>query len=408
MRTGVILDGNFINDQRVMNETRILEENGHLVFVLNKPERGSKKHLSYSRSILLIRPFFSKRINNLLFALENIIPLYDLFWYWEIRNLVKKYKIEVLHAHDLYLARAAGWAAKRYGIPLILDLHENYPAAIKEYRWANRPLAKLIVMPSRWKRKEKAYLSFADRIIVLSPNFKKTLISGYPEIDPDSIFIYPNVPDIEKLQSFQINYNLSPGKKGFNLFYFGVISKRRGILTTIETLRTLLPEHPGLHLLLAGPVDKAERKVFRELFKDNSVKDNITYFPWINISEFPSYVSQTDVCLSPITRNPQHDSGLANKVFLYMLFKKPLLVSDCIPQMELVENEKCGLIFRNNDAQDMALKIKKLMSDPEELIRMGERGKKAVLERYNTKIQGETILEVYTKPGLTGSSKNNY
>src|SRR5512136_1524655 len=109
MSTGVILDGYFTNDPRVINETRILEEAGHKIFVLNQPAKDTKPIKSYSENIFLIKASFSKKTNNYLFAIENLLPFYDLLWYREIRNLVKKCSIEVLHAHDMYLAKAAGW-----------------------------------------------------------------------------------------------------------------------------------------------------------------------------------------------------------------------------------------------------------------------------------------------------------
>jgi glycosyltransferase involved in cell wall biosynthesis len=395
MRTGVILDGNFITDQRVINEVSILEKAGHKIFVLNIPAGTTLPVSDYSKNISLVKGSFSKKTDNYLFALENLLPVYDLFWYREIRNFSKKYKIEILHAHDLYLAKAAGRAAKDLKIPLILDLHENYPAAINEYRWATCFPARLIVSPGKWSKKEKKYLSFADRIIVLSRNFRENLSLKYPEIDPGKIFIYPNVPDIRKLLSFEIKKEIFPSGDKETVFYFGVVSKRRGINTAIQAMEELLPLHPRLHLLLIGPIDKAERDEFRNLFLKDNLKDHLTYYPWRDISEFPSFVECSQVCISPLLKNPQHESGVANKIFQYMLFGKSLLVSDCTPQSEIINKTGCGLIFKSGDHEDMALKLSELLSDNELRNRMGEKGRKAVLEEYNTEIQGTEILKAY-------------
>jgi len=395
MRTGIILDGNFMTDQRVINEVNILEEAGHRIFVLNIPSGITPPVIDYSKNISLVKIPFSKKIDNYLFALENLLPFYELLWYREIRNFAKKYKIEVLHAHDLYLAKAAGRVAKDLKIPLILDLHENYPAAINEYRWAIRFPARLIVRPGKWRKKEKKYLSFADRIIVLSRSFRDSLISKYPEIDPGKIFVYPNVPDIRKLLSFEIHKEIFPSEDKEIIFYFGVISKRRGIHTAIQALEAVLPVHPRLHLLLIGPVDKAERDEFRKLFLKDNLKDHVTYYSWKDIDEFPSFVDCSQVCISPLLKNPQHESGVANKIFQYMLFGKPLLVSDCTPQLEIINKTGCGLAFKNGDPADMALKLSELLSDPAALISMGQNGRKAIIEEYNTEIQGAEILKAY-------------
>lgn len=397
MRTGFILDGNFVNDPRVVNEARILEKAGHRIFILNLPVKDAGPVLDYSSNIFLIKASFSKKTSNYLFACENLIPLYDLFWYLEIRNLVKKYKIEVLHAHDLYLAKAAGRVAKESGIPLIIDLHENYPAAINDYRWANRFPARMIVRPGRWKKKEKKYLQYADSIILLSINFRDNLITKYPWIDPSIIFIYPNVPDINKLLSCKIDKEIFPAVDKEVVFYFGVISKRRGILTAVQALEAALPAYPRLHLLLIGPVDKSEKEELLKVFRKDNLKDHLTYYPWKDISELPSYIECSRICISPLLKNPQHESGVANKVFQYMLFGKPLLVSDCIPQLEIIRKTGCGLVFKSGDPSDMASGLSELLSDPEACRRMGEKGRKAILEEYNTDIQGRTILELYNR-----------
>jgi glycosyltransferase involved in cell wall biosynthesis len=395
MRTGFILDGNFLTDSRVKNEARILEQSGHQVFVLNHLTGNSPSVSEFSENITLIRTSFPKRISNYLFALENLIPVYDHLWCRDIRRMVKEYGIDVLHAHDLYLARASGKIARELKIPLVLDLHENYPAAINEYRWATRFPARMIVQPGKWKLKEKEYLSFADKIIVLSTSFKSALLSEYPEIDSSSIHVYPNVPDIVNLSSYKIMNDIFPHENKKIILYFGVISRRRGILTSLQALRIALTRHPDLHLILIGPVDKAEKADFNRLFNEPGIKNHLTHYAWKDISELPSYISIADICISPLIRNPQHDSGIANKVFQYMLFAKPLIVSDCIPQVELVKTTGCGVVFRDGDAVEMASRISELLSDPAFCRVMGEKGRKAVTEEYNTEIQGREIIKAY-------------
>ena len=391
MRIGFILDGNFKTDNRVINEARILENRGHSVFVLNPAAESQPRFEAYSQGIKIVRFGLRKKWLNWFFAIENIIPVYDRIWSAGIKSAIRKYNLESIHVHDLYLARAGRLAVKRLKIPLVVDLHENYPAAVMEYKWANRFPARLVVRPQQWKRKEKKYLSYASSVIVLSNTFRADLATRYPSLNPQKIFIYPNVPDSDNLLSFPVNDRVFAKENKLVLFYFGVISRRRGIITSIEALRNLLPRYPYLHLLLIGPVDKAEKTEFEQLINDRSVKQNITYFPWKDIGELPSYLACTDICLSPLLRNPQHDSGVANKIFQYMLFEKPLLVSDCLPQKEIIEETSCGRYFRNNDADDMARVIEEMICSPEELVNMGKNGKKAVIEKYNTIIQGEAI-----------------
>ena len=78
-----------------------------------------------------------------------------------------------------------------------------------------------------------------------------------------------------------------------------------------------------------------------------------------------------------------------------MLFETPVLVSDCTPQLELIEETGGGMVFRNEDVGDLTEKIIYLYQHPEERKRMGENGKKAVLEKYNSVVAGNTLNTIY-------------
>ncbi|MFZ1751847.1 MAG: glycosyltransferase [Saprospiraceae bacterium] len=72
--------------------------------------------------------------------------------------------------------------------------------------------------------------------------------------------------------------------------------------------------------------------------------------------------------------------------FILSSFSKlPLLVSDCKPQMELVQKEKCGIYFRSEDTDDLKEKIIYLYENQHLLKSMGENGKLAIRTTYQLK-----------------------
>ncbi len=395
MRIGFVLDGDFVNDIRVMNEASVLADSGHEIFVLNTGHNNPDHIVSTRGGVWSVKTSFTKKTRNFLFGFENLIPLYDHLWQKEISRLIKEHDIEALHAHDLFMALPAGIAARSEGIPVILDLHENYPSTVMFYRWATRFPKRLIARPHKWKQKEKDYLKYPDRIIVLSHEYRQDLLAEYDWINKESVYVYPNVPDYEKLSSYPVDREIFPSKGRKVLLYFGVISRRRGIHTAVEALAKVIENDPEIHLLLIGPVDRDEKKDFQSLFNNDCVKDHITHYNWKDISTLPSYIYCSTICLSPLIRNAQHESGIANKVFQYMMFGRPLLVSDCRPQAELVKSTSSGVVFRNGDAEDMASQLKKLLDDPGMCKTMGLKGREAIISQYNTKVQGEVIASVY-------------
>ena len=394
MRIGVIVDNEFNHDARVRNECKILTQAGHEVNVLCF-NFGKYQNYEIINHINVYRISIKQKIRNILFAFNNSIELYNFFWSVKIRKFIQKYNIQALHVHDLYMAKAAHYATKNKTISFTLDLHENYPAAVKGYQWMYQFPLTYLIRPKKWERLEKKYLIYPDNIVVLSESFRDDLLLKYPSLDKKQFALYPNVPDLAEFENYKVDPSIYRKNTDFILFYFGVISQRRGVFTVIEALDKLKDKVPAIKLLLIGPADKAEKEKFLKTINTPKLKKHITWFPWKNIRLLPSYINISDICLSPIVKNDQHESGVANKVFQYMLFERPLIVSDCKPQTKIVTEEQCGLVFKSENAEDLSQKVITLYQKKEMRIKMGKKGKKAVEEKYNTKNFGKNLVNLY-------------
>ncbi|MFW5720749.1 MAG: glycosyltransferase family 4 protein [Bacteroidota bacterium] len=394
MNIGVIVDNEFNHDARVRNECKILAQAGHDVTVLCF-NFGKYKTFEKVGNINVYRISIKQKIRNIFFAFNNSIELYNIFWSNKIKNFIKKFNIDALHVHDLYMAKAAHYATKNTNIKITLDLHENYPAAVKGYQWMYQFPFTYLIRPQKWERLEKKYLEYPNNIVVLSESFRNDLLLKYPFLNKKTFAVYPNVPDLEEFKNYKIDQSMYPKDSDFILFYFGVISQRRGVFTVIDALEKLIKEIPAIKLLLIGPADKAEKENFLKTINTPKLKKHITWYSWKDIRLLPSYINISDICLSPIVKNDQHESGVANKVFQYMIFERPLIVSDCKPQTKIVNEEQCGLVFKSEDAGDLAQKIIILYQNKDMRIQMGENGKKAVEEKYNTKNFGKNLVNLY-------------
>lgn len=390
----MVVDNEFRSDPRVFNEAKILVNNGFHVLVLclnfsNLPALEEKEGIKIKRIKI------SKRLKNYLFSSVNTIPFYDLFWAFQIKKAVKEFDPDFIHVHDLYMARSAKWANKKKK-KLILDLHENYPAAVMSYNWAIKFPKRLFARPTRWQKKEYSFLKYANNIIVLSEEFRDSLLQKYPDLIKIDFVVYPNVPDISELYSYNVDTRILDAGDSFVLFYFGGIAERRGIFTCFEALKKLINNKLNVKLLIIGPVDRADLPLFNQYLSDTIIQSHIIYFPWKDISNLPSYVIKSSACLSPIIKNEQHESGVANKVFQYMLFERPVIVSDCKPQVSIIKKYDCGLVFKSGDADDLASKIEFLINHPEQSMVMGKNGKIAVINEYNIENYKLNLLNMYT------------
>jgi glycosyltransferase involved in cell wall biosynthesis len=284
-----------------------------------------------------------------------------------------------------------GWKVKqKTGVKFILDLHENYPEAVLHYKWANKTWKKWLAKPYKWAINEKRLLAYADKIIVVHDDLQTCLVDKYPELS-EKISIFPNVPDLEEFSSYPTDINVFEKGNKFVLFYFGIISEQRGIVTCVNAINVLKLIYPNIHLLLIGPILNSEKTIFRDIL-DN---DHITHLDWIDISLFPSYAHISDVCINPLRKIKAHETTFANKIYQYALSQKPLLVSDCKPLKDIIEKYNCGLVFKADDTTDLANKIEYLLNNPDKCEEYGKNGRKAVMEKYNVKMLGMNLLASY-------------
>lgn len=393
-KLGVVVDNDFYNDVRVVNEVKILASTISEVHILCF-NFGREIEIGLPNNVYVHPVKINRLVKNIIFAYNNTFHFYTMYWSILIKLFIKKTNVESIHVHDLYLSQAAYWATRKSKINFTLDLHENFPAAVTGYQWMYKKPHYYFIKPDYFRKKEGKYLNYADKIVVLSETFKNDLIDKHSVLKNKTFCIYPNLPDIDEFNNYEVDSGILDKKSDFILFYFGGIAERRGVFTAIEAIKKLKHEIPNIKLLLIGPVDKAEKERFYNVITNEEVIDHIIYYEWKDISLLPSYVNISDVCLSPIVRNDQHESGVANKIFQYMLFERPLLVSDCKPQKHIVESENCGLAFESENVVDLANKVLELYKDPELRMAMGINGKNAVLEKYNTSVMGRNLIDMY-------------
>lgn len=384
---GVIVDNDFNNDIRVKREVDIAVKAGHNVKILCFGYVG-KTYPTYE-GVEIDRIWINKSKKDKLFFLLNTLPYYEYIWTKNIAQFILKYNIEILHAHDLYMSKACSKGIKKSkrNCTLLLDLHENFPDAINSYNWTKGFIRNTLCAPNKWYKKEREYLKYPNKIITLSEKYKLELWEKYKFLKLENIHVFPNIIDFKKFESFKINTALEK-PKAFNILYFGVVAERRGIFDAINAVEEL-SNSLNIVLTIIGPIDKSDKA----LFNSYSAAPFIKYIPWIDLSELVSYMNIADTCIAPFHVNPQHDSGVANKIYQYMFGKKPIIASNSKPQKELIESFNCGIIFSNQ--AELKKAIKHLYNNPHLANEMGLNGFNNLYKTYNSDEFNNQLLNIY-------------
>jgi glycosyltransferase involved in cell wall biosynthesis len=392
MNIGVVVDNEFDHDHRVQNEIRLLQDDGHTIFVLCYDFKKTYKNYP---DFIVNRIRIPRKLRDLLVLLSTNFKFYEALWQHHIAKFITTHKLDTLHVHDLYLAKAArqGIQQSKPDISFTLDLHENYPAAINSYQWAIKGWRKYVVQPQKWYKKEGDYLKYADDLIVLSDSFKQDLLQRFSFLKSENIYPHPNMPDLDSFQAFEkTDYAVEFESEVPTLFYFGVVAKRRGILDILPWIVELLEEGNQFHTLIIGPTDKADKHLLKSYIDHPVLKDYLTYTPWTDVKYLPAYLKKIAIGLAPFQVNAQHDSGVANKLFQYMYGEIPIVATKCKAQQELIESAHCGLLY--DTKEEFKTTVKRLVTNESLRRQLGANGKKRLLELYQEKADRQ-FLEIY-------------
>lgn len=403
MRIGMILDSDFPPDSRVENEAVSLINAGHEVFLFSLSYQKFTKAKENINGIE-VRRYKASRLIYKLSAMAYPFPLYHWMLLSMLRDFIEENKVEVLHVHDMMIARAVTIVNRDFRLPLVLDLHENRPEIMQYYPHLSKMPGRYIIKPSLWEKAQRRLVQQADKLVLVTREAKEAYVQNY-SLPEGKIITVPNTVHNDIFTKYEIRHELiQKFSDRFNLVYVGDTGLRRGTAHAIRAIGLLKDEMPDIQLLLVG---KSSQDVYlKKLADELGLQDHVVFEGWQDVSLFPSYIMAADVCLSPLTRNPHHDTTYANKIFQYMAIGKVLLVSDSTAQANVVKQEKCGLVYPAEDIQAMAAAIRQLYAQPEAREKMGERASKAVQQRWNWEKTSRELIHMYEQLAGQSPEKN--
>jgi glycosyltransferase involved in cell wall biosynthesis len=153
------------------------------------------------------------------------------------------------------LAGSALSLREKLKLKVVVDLHENYPEALRTwFEWKKGLLVKLknkiFMNPNRWTDHERTAVTKGDYVIAVVDEMKQRIVQKYG-IDPDKVIVVSNTED----KSF-LNQQVDPSvyanfQQKFRIVYSGGIGPHRGVDTAIEAMQYLKP-HDDIELIIIG------------------------------------------------------------------------------------------------------------------------------------------------------------
>lgn len=319
-----------------------------------------------------------------------------MFGIWKILRMAWKLKADVYHFHDPELLFAGCILRLLRRVPVIYDVHEAYPQTIVEKRWIPKPLRKLASMV--FSLLEHLMVPIIGTVIYVT-----TLVGErYKGIRCKSIQI-ANYPPLEMFgPPTCINYM----DKSANIIFTGGMTENRGIRELVKAIAEVKEEYPQVKLYLVGLFgsDYFEKEI-KNLIRELGLGRNIQLIGMIPFEEVNQWLQKCRIGIFPYLPYEHYKMGLPVKLLEYMAAGLAVVSSDFPLNREVISGANCGVLIKPGDVKDLAKALKTLLGDPLRVRRLGERGRRAILEKYNWDADKIKLLDLYKSLQYQSSKK---
>lgn len=399
MRIGMVLDGHYPSDIRVRKEAESLAKL-HDVFVLcnRKGDELSHEEINNVKIIRAIsyKSLSHKGIIDVITTINFIHPYFKKI----LPNFIKENKIEVLHVHDLPLAKTVYKVAKKHHVKTVLDLHENYPAALLTwFSWRKSPIIrlknKIFFSYARWSRYESKMIHKYDILIAVVDEMKQRLIEQH-QINENKIVVVPNSEKKEFADNFNTEEpNYFNGDR-FVISYVGGFGPHRGLHTAIQGMKEISKKIPNALLVLVGPSNNDVKNHLNAIVIENKLEKFVEIRGSVPFEQVTNIMKSSQINIIPHISNEHTESAVPHKFYQILLSGKPLLVSDCAPMKRLIETKGIGSYFQAENYSDFSQKVIEIEKEYDEAIKKSKEGyRQAFNGELNWEYTSTELLKLY-------------
>ena len=283
-------------------------------------------------------------------------------------------KADLYHFHDPEFL-PYGVRLMETGVPVIFDSHENTGQQILSKHYIPPPLRKLISKlyhgyEQRKARKLSAIITATEHINDYFSNFHRKVVS---------VMNYPMLHEVPEKPSHD--------KRETKVAYVGSITAIRGAREMVEAMETVEGQ-----LMLGGSFSPA---ALENELESGPGWNKVEVLGYLNREQIWNLYSTCSVGLVLFWPEPNHVEAQPNKIFEYMMAGLPVIGSHFPLWKDIIETEDCGICVDPMDTKAISEAINTILQNKEQSIAMGQRGRKAVEERYNWSKEEAKLLSLY-------------
>lgn len=308
-------------------------------------------------------------------------------WRSALRVYAKQFRPQLVIARDIPVALQSASVAREMGVPMVIDMAEHYPEAMRSWKKYQRSTLMRIAinqlrLPDRIERKS---VGLADGILTVCEEMKQRLADDY-QYPLERVLSVTNAPERNRFAGFAIP---SAQKAGKRFGYHGVVIQDRDLLTIVRGFDLAAEKDREITLTIAGGGEsladiQAEVQRLRN-------RGRIEFHGPFARTEVDKLYQDIDFGIVSWALNPFSNTTIANKFFDYAACGKPMLFTNTRPMLRLMQTMRCGTAYRGDDPNSVADSMLALVQA--DYVSMARNGQRAIAEQFNWENETARMME---------------
>jgi glycosyltransferase involved in cell wall biosynthesis len=287
---------------------------------------------------------------------------------------------ELVHLSNSMLSGLAGPISTRLGVPVVCSLSgedlflERLPAPY--YAEVRKELRRRAAQVHAFVAFNRYYAEFMSR---------------YLDVPPQRVHVIPH-----GLRLDGHGWRRRRLEGGFAIGYLARVCPEKGLHLLVDALALLRRDGsvPPGRLRIAGYLSPADRRYLRQVMASaqrHGLAQSVEYVGEVDRAGKIAFLQSLDVFSVPAVY--QESKGLS--VYEALANGVPVVLPNhgCFP--ELVEDTGGGLLCRPDDPEDLARRIREVVSNPLLAEELGNRGRQAIHSRYTDLLMAERHAALY-------------
>ncbi len=305
-----------------------------------------------------------------------------------LARLIRRHRVDLLHARSRAPAWSARWAARRTGTPFVTTWHGVYGETLP------------------FKRAYNAVMASGDRVIAIS-RFVAERVSSRYGVGPDRLRTIPRGADTaafdpaavrgDRIHALARQWQLpdSAPDTAAVIMLPGRVTAWKGHALLLDALALVRTEAPALDwvCVLVGPVPDGRRSFGRTLAQQADrlgLRSRLRFAG--HCTDMPAALALADLVVVPSL----HPEPFGRAVVEAQAMQRPVLVAAHGAALETVEPGVTGYAFPPGNASALAALLRHALSSaPAERARIGAAARARVLSRYTVQAMQQATLAVY-------------